>query len=72
MQLEAYRRSTFRADAADKTTNSIPVILATETPVKTWDKTHRKVVNEVLLMSGVVMTERVTSPTSPLAVVCMI
>lgn len=31
---------------------AIPVIMATEAPVRVYDKVHRKIVNEVLLMSG--------------------
>ncbi len=49
----AYRQLTLRAmPDADKAAGPIPVIVATETPVKVYDKTHRKVVSEVLLMSG--------------------
>lgn len=49
----AYRKLTLRQVAdADKATGPIPVIVATEEPVKVYDKTRRRVVSEVLLMSG--------------------
>src|SRR5690349_15549195 len=49
----AFRQSSFRQSSeADKAAGSIPVVLATESPVRVYDKVRRKVVNEILLMSG--------------------
>ncbi len=44
---------------ADKASGAIPVVLATEQPVKVYDKVHRKIVNEVLLMSGAELPKQV-------------
>jgi hypothetical protein len=56
----AYRQISVRAmTEADKASNAIPVIVATEAPVRVYDKVHRKVVNEVLLMSGVELPKQV-------------
>lgn len=57
----AYRQITTRAQSeANKADGAIPVVLATESPVRTYDKAHKKVVNEYLLMRGAELPKQVT------------
>ena len=57
----AYHPITTRAQSEQhKTDDCIPVILATEAGVRTYDKVHRKVVTEYLLMSGAELPKQVT------------
>jgi hypothetical protein len=57
----AYHPITVRAQSEQqKADDAIPVVLATEAGVPTYDKVHRKVVREYLLMSGVDLPKQVT------------
>lgn len=57
----AYHPITTRAQSdQNKADDAIPVILATEAGVRVYDKVHRKVVTEYLLMSGVELPKQVT------------
>lgn len=57
----AYHPITVRAQSDQhKAEGAIPVILATESPVRTYDKVARKVVNEYLLMRGAELPKQVT------------
>lgn len=55
----SYRTLTVRAREPDAASGAIPVVLATEAPVKAYDRTLRKVVSEVLLMSGCEIPQQV-------------
>ena len=47
-----YRQAKLARDDADREARSIPVILATENPVKTYDASRMEVVDEVLSIEG--------------------